>query len=378
MTVVEELELAVVSPKEAAEIIKAIIKTDERELPILFHGPPGIGKSDIIKQAAEELGIEYKVSIPATTSLIDLRIPDIKKEDGERVAYFTRPSKEILPKDGRGIMFYDEIGNADNEILSAYLQIILNRRLGDARLGDGWFIFAATNLPSDAAIANAIPTSIADRFIHLLLRPTVEDWVTWASVEGIDNRIIAFINSPIGKEHLHDFDPNRARLAFSTPRGWYKVHKILQLPISEDKKFKMIAGRVGAKAATAFKNFLDNFTDIPNHVDILSGKIKNFSELGREDDPDFAYVVISTVASGYADVVRKNLIPARKAIDNAYKFIMTMPREFAVPCGISLHHVHKKLLERGLVNFTLDGNVEGYRIFSDEYYDMFINAADSR
>lgn len=145
-------------------------------------GAPGIGKSSIVRQIAERRRmplIDIRASLLDPT---DLRgIPMI--QDG--TAVWCPPS--FLPKksDKPGILFLDEINAAPPLVQAALYQLILDRRVGEYELPEGWRIIAAGNRREDKAVTFRLSSALANRFIHLNLEVDPDDWHAWATNRGI-------------------------------------------------------------------------------------------------------------------------------------------------------------------------------------------------
>ena len=102
-----------------------------------------------------------------------------------------------------GILFLDEITSAVPSVSAAAYQLILDRRLGDYLVPDGWAVFAAGNRQGDRGVTYAMPAPLANRFSHYELTLNLDDWVAWAYANGIDERVIGFLR--YRPEQLFDF-----------------------------------------------------------------------------------------------------------------------------------------------------------------------------
>jgi hypothetical protein len=228
--------------------------------PVMLWGPPGVAKSSITKEAATELGIECIDLRLSLLEPIDLRgFPVVDK--GKVV--WALPS--FLPTKGKGILFLDEIVQANPSMQAAASQLILDRRIGDYVLPDGWMVVAAGNRKSDRASTSAMPSHIANRFVHLNVEVSVEEWIAWATKAGIDMRVIAYIKWR-GVQMLHHFDPQQKGEAFCSPRSWEFVSKMLQAGIDD---IESLQGCVGEKAGTEFSGFLRIFEKLPSIDNLL-------------------------------------------------------------------------------------------------------------
>ena len=153
---------------------------DEGEhTPIYIWGPPGVGKSSIVKQVAVERGIGFKDVRMTLLDPTDLRGIPVPK-DG--LAQWLAPS--FLPdkaRDGeQGILFLDELNAAPPLVQASGYQLVLDRRIGEYELPEGWSIVAAGNRQGDRAVTHRMSSALADRFVHLNYDVDLADWTEWA------------------------------------------------------------------------------------------------------------------------------------------------------------------------------------------------------
>jgi hypothetical protein len=227
--------------------------------PLMVWGDPGIGKSSSLKQLADELGIGFidlRLSLLEQIDLRGLPMPDAKSGSVKWLV----PS--FLPKSGRGIIMLDEIVQASPSMQAAASQLILDRRIGEYVLPDGWIVIAAGNYKTNRAATNAMPTHIANRFIHAHLVVCVDSWVTWALGADLDPRVIAYIKWR--PQHLHRFDPMAKGEAFASPRSWEFVSKILLAGLPPELLKDAIVGCVGEGIGTEFVGFLSVCDRLPS------------------------------------------------------------------------------------------------------------------
>jgi hypothetical protein len=171
----------------------------------------------------------------------------------------------------RGILFLDEITSAPPSVSAAAYQLILDRRLGEYRVPDGWAIFAAGNRQGDRGVTYTMPSPLANRFTHFEVETQLDDWVAWAYDNGIDERVIAFLR--FRPERLFDFDPAHNPVAFPSPRSWEFAHRGLQ-------KFGTLPGLlcdalqacVGPAAGIELAAFVNNLDKLPDIDAILQGE----------------------------------------------------------------------------------------------------------
>ena len=242
---------------------------DGHHTPVMIWGPPGIGKSQIVAQIAQQH------SVP----LLDIRLSQMEPSDLRGIPFrvdkfveWAPPS--ILPDAQRhgaaGIMFLDEITSAPPSVSAAAYQLILDRRLGEYRVPDGWAIFAAGNRQGDRGVSYVMPAPLANRFTHYEIEAHADDWVAWAYAQGIDERLIGFLR--FRPELLFAFDAARNPVAFPSPRSWEFAHRALQKFAREpDILSATLQACVGPAAGIELHAFMQHLEQLPDIDAILRG-----------------------------------------------------------------------------------------------------------
>jgi len=294
---------------EAKEKIRGIIKNNLK-LPVMLWGPPGIGKSQCVKQLSDEFKIGFIDLRLSLLNPVDLRgLPVVDREAHK--ARWLEP--EFLPngKDQpKGILFLDEINLAPLSVQAAAYQLILDRRLGNYRLPDGWQIVAAGNRETDNANVVKFPAPLANRFIHIDIEPDFDCWKAWALQNKIDERVISFLTKL--PQHLFRM-PKAGEKCFPTPRTWEYV-SILNNP--EDAYLA-----VGEGVSAEYNAFLSVYKKLPDIDGILSGKIKPGlfkRNIPKENDVLFAL----------ATALATRCKPSQ--LKNFFEYIRHLPKEFEV------------------------------------------------
>lgn len=303
---------------EAKEKIKDLISVlESEESPGLFlWGPPGIGKSAIIRQIADELELEFIDLRLSLLDPIDLRgLPLIDQANNQ--AKWLPPDFLPSPTSKPGILFLDELNAAVPMVQASAYQLILNKRIGNYKLPKGWMIIAAGNREIDRAITYSMPTPLANRFIHLDLECDIDDWKEWAYNSGVSEIVIGFLSYK--PDYLFQFNPTQETRTFPTPRSWDFVSKIIQNKDCIPAMFYYISGLVGQSIATEFISFYKLFEQIPKMELILNGLSlevpKNLSVL---------YLLITGLVSEYKRTLNKTYQK------NLLKYLNVLPVEFSV------------------------------------------------
>ena len=119
-------------------------------------------------------------------------VPNSIPKDGE-VGVNEMLTLKARPRTGRGVLFLDELDAVLPLVQAACYQLILDRKLGEYELPEGWIVVAAGNRESDRAVTHRMPSALANRLIHLDFDPDPQDWQEWAEKAGIDPRIRHFL-----------------------------------------------------------------------------------------------------------------------------------------------------------------------------------------
>jgi MoxR-like ATPase len=234
----------------------------------------------------------------------------------QRIARWAPP--EFLPKDGHGVIFLDELNAAPPAVQAAAYQLVLDRKLGEYTLPEGYRILAAGNRQSDLAVVYRMPSPLANRFCHLELEPDLESWRRWAYARGLNPAVAGFLS--FRPQLLLAFDREKAGGAFPTPRSWEFVARILSAQnLPEESRLAAISGCVGQAAAIELLAFLEVASRLPDANAILDGKY---------DSVPAQLSVIYALVGSLIYALRSNPSPERR--DRFVSYTMKLPAEFAV------------------------------------------------
>ncbi len=256
--------------------------------PVMLWGPPGIGKSQIVLQ----IGQSHDLPV------IDIRLSQMEPSDlrgipfknGEKVEWAIPSMLPDKTLHGNcGILFLDEINSAAPSVSAAAYQLILDRRLGNYQVPEGWAIFAAGNRQGDRGVTYAMPAPLANRFSHYEVDLNLDDWVGWAYKNGIDERIIGFLR--FRPELLFDFDPAHNPVAFPSPRSWEFAHRALQKFIDHPQLLLgSLQACIGQAAGIECHAFIDSLDQMPDLDKIIAG-----DEVKAPEEIDLQYAVASAL-----------------------------------------------------------------------------------
>jgi hypothetical protein len=258
---------------------KAISKAMQKKRPIFLWGPPGIGKSDIVAQITDSL---------PNSHLIDIRLSLWEPTDIKGVPYFDSnigkmvwgepeelPDEEFAKQYDHIVVFFDEMNSAAPAVQAAAYQLILNRRVGKYKLPDNVVIVAAGNREADKGVTYRMPAPLANRFVHIELAVSFDDWFDWAVENKQHKDVVGYLQ--FAKQDLYDFDPKGASRSFATPRSWSFVSELLDDNDDENTTTDLVAGCVGEGLAVKFMAHRKVAGNMPNPSDVLTGKVKELN-----------------------------------------------------------------------------------------------------
>ena len=262
--------IRLVGPKSAKKAIRKALTTRR---PVFLWGPPGIGKSDIVKQIGEDAGREVVDVRLALWEPTDIKgIPYYNADQGKMV--WAPPSELPTDPDSKAIIFLDELNSAPPAVQAAAYQLILNRRVGTYQLPAGVDIVAAGNREGDRGVTYRMPSPLANRFIHLEAKVDFDDFQDWATLNKVHPDVVGYVG--FAKQDLYDFDPKGASKAFATPRSWVFVSDLLKDDDTDlDTLHNLIAGAIGDGLSVKFMAHRKIAGKLPKAEDILDGKVKD-------------------------------------------------------------------------------------------------------
>lgn len=288
-----------VNVQQAQKLLKNIFKTDI--VPFLW-GPPGIGKSTIVKELAKEMDwkiIDLRLSLLNPVDLRGLPVVDKKLKKAD----WYKPS--FLPKStdtDNGILFLDEINLAPQSVQAAAYQLILDKKLGEYEFPKTWRIVAAGNREIDKANVFKLSAPLANRFLHLNVAEDWKIWRSWAKTAGVRSEVIDYI--AMHSSVLLQM-PDGTQKAFPSPRSWHFVSDLLDAfdyetigTVTDDIR-NLIYGSIGEGVGKEFCYYLDDY-DLQN-IKAMIQKFYDTGELKMPDSQNKRFGIIRTVFKDYRD-----------------------------------------------------------------------------
>lgn len=311
-SVIETSAKTLIANPELAGVIPAV----------MLRGAPGVGKSTIVRSVAEKLGIGFIDVRLAQMERVDFAgLPSVK--DG--VTEWNVPA--FWPRDpkSKGIILLDEITSAPADCQVAAYSVVLDRRIPNSgyTIPNGWLIVAAGNRTCDRAVVKAMSSALANRFVHFEVEANSEDWVKWATKNGIDHSVIGFIS--YRPNLLLKMEGQNLEQGWPSPRSWERVSNCIRMfGGSSELLRKVVYGLVGNGAGVEFMEFFRVSAEFDGILEVMTNEDAEFT---LPDKADRRYAVASAVV--YHLWNGKTDEETEKRINGFYKILMKMPNDFA-------------------------------------------------
>ena len=294
--------------KQAKECIKDTVrlylKKDEfgdyripivRQRPVFLIGAPGIGKTAIMEQIAQELSIalvSYSMTHHTRQSALGLPFIDHREFEGKQydVSEYTMSEiissiYEVMRESGlkEGILFLDEINCVSETLSPSMLQFLQYKVFGRHRVPEGWVIVTAGNPPEYNKSVREFDVVTLDRLKIMEVEADYTVWKEYASEKGLHNAVISYLD--LKKDDFYHVETTIKGKSYITARGWEDLSQILQL--YEEEGLLVDESLVGqylrndriVKEFTAYYDLYNKYKNDYKIEEILSGET---SEKARE------------------------------------------------------------------------------------------------
>lgn len=268
------------TPDEAKNLIKLL-----RSLQISFMlwGATGVGKSECVRQLADELNAELRDIRLCQKMPTDIGgLPTLDHETKQTVFY--PPAFLALPEDKKGvILFFDEISLAQDDTKGAVLGILEERCQGEIKIPDDWIIVAAGNRPEDMANARGLGAAANRRLLHIVIEPQLEATIQHFIKIGVIPEVLAFLK--VFPQHLSGEESARTQKheLYPRPASWKKVSDVYQVLRRADKNLRQIAiaGIIGDGTAAEFMMLAEEIAQMKSVDELLEIQRKSPAKIGQ-------------------------------------------------------------------------------------------------
>ncbi len=298
-------------PKTLALLLNKSFQNGRR---VLIKGKPGIGKSDIVAQAAAEIGADLLISHPAISDPTDYKGMPAMLANGRAEFVPFGDLTRLIEASKLTIAFLDDIGQAAPAVQAALMQLVLARRVNGHKISDHVVFCGATNDTSHMASVSGMIEPLKSRWDTIVeLEVSLDDFSTWWLSKLYPVEPLAYLR--FRPAHLSDFKPTRELRNSPSPRGWASIAHWMMIGV---KDIEVYSGAIGEGVATEFFGFLDMFQKLPN----LDQIILDPDSVEVPDSPSALFAI----AGGLA----------RKAtaanFDRVTRYTARMPVEFDIVC----------------------------------------------
>lgn len=257
--------------------------------PPLLSGPHGIGKSELLEQAAKELGIKFvscDLSLMEPPDLIGL-----PKVSGSITQY---APPVFLPRNGKGLLLFEELNRCERYMRAPCLQLLTARRLNEYSLPQGWLPAAAINPADKDYEVFDIDPALASRFAQVALMPDQKEWLAWARWSDVHPAVLKYVEG----------DPKVFSKPESNPRAWKHVSDVLSAAEQNGTDARTlraaVVGIVGEKRGTVFLRTLNRIEHPLKAEEILTSYAQHRTRIQR------------CIKDGKLDLVKTSLLSILK------------------------------------------------------------------
>ena len=333
----------------------------QRQRPIFLLGAPGIGKTAIVEQIAQELEVGFvSYSMTHHTRQSALGLPFIaQKEYGGKtydVSEYTMSEiiaavYDAIEQTGHreGILFLDEINCISETLTPMMLQFLQCKTFGNQQLPAGWMVVAAGNPPEYNKSVREFDVVTLDRVKKIDIEEDFGVWKEYAGKRGIHGAILSYLE--IRRDNFYRVEATADGLQFVTARGWEDLSELMQtyetlgLPVDRQvvEQYLQLP-----QIASDFANYLqlyEKYRQVYRVDEIVSGTWEKVRASELRDAPfDEKLGVLGLLLSRLADTARAAY--RQDALTDALHGDLLCVREGEKTLGTLLDEKREELMRR--------------------------------
>lgn len=284
-------------------------------------GPPGIGKSTLVKEVAENLQkrCEQEVQFICLDAPLmqpyDYLMVGLDKEKDMIKQY----RAEFLPLKGPAVICIEDLPHAKPYQTVPIMQMALDRRIGNFKFEDDVWFFITGNREEDLAAVNPMPSPLLNKVVHFNMGVNFDKWSVWAQKEKIDQKIRMFLKTY--PQYFFEM-PKEGVKAWPTPRSWHIFSDIIKEVNTNNESLirQLGAGSVGSQVTSIFMAWVKYLKEI-NIPEILNtGMLPSTTEKAQK------FALIGAITSQIKELkdIKKyatNIINIFNSLEGDYKIL---------------------------------------------------------
>ncbi|MDF2191380.1 ATP-binding protein [Paraflavitalea sp. CAU 1676] len=237
--------------------------------PVLITGAPGIGKSDIVEQAANSVNHHLILSHPVVSDPTDYKGLPFPTDSGIAEFLPYGDLHALLIAEKPTAFFLDDLGQATPAVQAACMQLLLARQINGHKISEHVKFIAATNRRQDKAGVSGMLEPVKSRFKSIVeLKVNVDDWVQWALRNNMPPELIAFVK--FRPHHLEAFVASKDFTNSPSPRTIAAIGVQQNANLDKELEAEVFTGAAGEAFAAEYISFLKHFRELPSVEDVIS------------------------------------------------------------------------------------------------------------
>ena len=255
--------------------------------PIFLLGAPGLGKTAIMQQVADEMGlglVSYSMTHHTRQSALGLPVIVEKEYGGKHYQVSEYTMSEIIASvydcmrttgKTQGILFLDEINCVSETLSPAMLLFLQYKVFGGHQIPEGWVVVTAGNPPRFNKSVREFDAATRDRLKVIEVEPSYEAWKAYALEHGVSRSVISYLD--IRPEDFYKVETTVDGLTVVTPRAWEDLSEILQyheelgLAVSEELTTQYLQNKQVARDFAIYYELYQKYRQAYNIDAILQG-----------------------------------------------------------------------------------------------------------
>lgn len=324
-----------------------------RQRPLLLMGPPGIGKTQIVEQAARECGIglvSYTITHHTRQSAVGLPYIEERTFQGKSCSVTEYTMSEIIASVYRkieetgvaeGILFLDEINCVSETLAPTMLQFLQCKTFGNQETPSGWIIAAAGNPPEYNKSVREFDMVTLDRVRSIPVEADYGVWREYAADVKVHGALLSYLD--LRPENFYRIEADADGMQYVTARGWedfsyllYRYEK-MGLSVSKEIVYEFLHHPDVAEDVAAYLDLYRKYRDDYGIPQILSGKVKpavyaRIYEAGFDERLSVVNLITDALRNRFSDVAgQRYLTDAYFAFLKDYRAAQTEDGQVQTP-----------------------------------------------